>query len=281
LVDLLPGLLFNHAILKVTSKENKDRIYWIDATNFASMAQGIFPDIAGKMSLVIDKEGSTYEKIPEVKDDKIIYTTELEIGGDNLLTFTGNIDLKGEAALQLTGAGLNMSAKQLNDSAFYVLSGTNLPEKDKKELIRPDLTSRIVKDINIKYKYDQYNQLVKTNLGQGLSLSSQMPANIIDNTDEYVNDLYIGYPSTRIYRTTIKNAKIKQISKLNYEVDTPWLYIKRACRDKDNKSEIEDTIITKTSYILNEDLKSQIYRDLSNGLKKDCLGVMAILEKND
>ncbi len=43
---------YNHVFLKITNKEGK--IYWIDPTNQISMAQGIFPDIADKIILILD-----------------------------------------------------------------------------------------------------------------------------------------------------------------------------------------------------------------------------------
>jgi hypothetical protein len=39
-------------MVKVTNK--KGIVNWIDPTNFDSMADGIFPDIANKMVLILD-----------------------------------------------------------------------------------------------------------------------------------------------------------------------------------------------------------------------------------
>lgn len=63
--DALPNVgNFNHVMLKVANKNGK--IYWIDPTNFVSMAQGIFPDVAGKLALVLDLQQAGYTKIPEI-----------------------------------------------------------------------------------------------------------------------------------------------------------------------------------------------------------------------
>ena len=60
----IPFWQFNHMMLKVKSKNGA--VYWLDPTNFVSMSNGIFPDIADRMALVISEKEAKYEKIPHI-----------------------------------------------------------------------------------------------------------------------------------------------------------------------------------------------------------------------
>ncbi|WP_341754274.1 hypothetical protein [Candidatus Tisiphia endosymbiont of Dioctria rufipes] len=53
----------------------------IDPTNFVSMAQGIFPDVAGKLALVLDLQQVGYTKIPEIahQNSQVIMHNEFVI----------------------------------------------------------------------------------------------------------------------------------------------------------------------------------------------------------
>ncbi|MDR0774905.1 MAG: hypothetical protein LBE72_06400 [Rickettsia sp.] len=160
---------FNHVMLKVANKNGK--IYWIDPTNIVSMAQGIFPDVAGKLALVLDIQQADYIKIPKIahQNSQFIIHNELVIR-NNIVDVHGQLDLKGEAAVDITGVGLYKSNEQLRDFIFHILTRVYLDEENKKFLELPDLTSHIVKDLTIKYAYQQKNQIFKTNMGSALRL---------------------------------------------------------------------------------------------------------------
>lgn len=145
---------FNHVMLKVTNRSGK--IYWIDPTNTVSMAQGIFPDIADRNALVLDSEEAGYIKIPAVQaeNSKVISHSELTIQ-DNVVNERGWLTMQGESALGLTGVGLYYSNEQLRDSVFRTISGVYLDEEEKKLLELPDLTSRNVEDLTIKYEFQK------------------------------------------------------------------------------------------------------------------------------
>lgn len=79
----LPNIYnFNHVMLKVTSNEQK--VYWIDPTNLVSMAQGILPDIANKMGLILDSNEAGYIRIPAISEQNsiTIYNSELIINNN-------------------------------------------------------------------------------------------------------------------------------------------------------------------------------------------------------
>lgn len=276
LLEDLPGNNFNHAMLKVTNHSGV--VYWVDPTNSVSMAQGIFPDIANKMVLILDPKEPNYEQVSNISPEhsQVITSEELQIK-NKIAKFSGEIVFKGEDALNLTGKELYLSTNQIRNAIFYNLTGSYLEEDSNKILTMPNLTSRVVTDLNLKYQYEQKNKLLNTNFGPGISLSSSIINDIIDTTNNQVSDKLIGPPTTRKKRTIIKNMNIKQIENLNYEIDTPWVYFKRECNNKDFGAEIVNTMIIKTMFISNEDLKTSLYKKLKADLEQNVKDAILVL----
>lgn len=276
--DALPNIgNFNHVMLKIANKNGK--IYWIDPTNFVSMAQGIFPDVAGKLALVLDLQQAGYTKIPEIayQNSQAIIHNEFVIR-NNIVDVHGQLALKGEEAVNITGAGLHKSNEQLRDFTFHILTGVYLDEKEKKFLKLPDLTSRIVKDLTIKYAYQQKNRIFKTNKGFGLRLRLYGTEDITNTAFDQVSDLFIGVPNTNTRHIIIKNIIIKDCKKLNFEVDTPWIYVNRSCKYQDQDTEFTDIISIRKSLITNEELKTPQYKNLKSNLENKFERAVIVIE---
>lgn len=274
--DALPNMgNFNHAMLKVTNKNGK--VYWIDPTNLVSMAQGIFPDIANKITLVLDPQEAGYTKIANIQSEnsQAIVRNELVIL-NNIVELSGQLDLKGEAASGITGYGLYNSAEQLKDFTFRMLSGEYLNEEDKKFLELPDLTSRIVKDLKIKYALQQRNRISKTNMGSALTLSSRSD-DVIDTSFDQISDIFIGTPETNKRYMTIKNIIVKDCKKLNFEIDTPWIYVNRSCKYQNKDTIFTDIVTIKKSLITQEELKTSQYKNLKTKLENEFARIAIIL----
>ncbi|MCJ7454045.1 MAG: DUF3857 domain-containing protein [Wolbachia endosymbiont of Homalodisca vitripennis] len=267
--EALPNMgNFNHVMLKVTNKDGK--IYWIDPTNTVSMAQGIFPDIADRNALVLDSEEADYIKIPAVQGEnsKVISHSELTIE-DNVVNEYGQLTVQGEAALGLTGVGLYYSDEQLRDSVFRMISGVYLDEEEKKFLELPDLTLRNVEDLTIKYEFQQKNKIFKTNLGPALNLGDNWLNDVVNTASDQVSDLFIGVPKTKESHMIIKDIKIKNCENLNFEIDSPWLYVNRFCKYKNDGTEFSNLITIKKSFITNEELKTAEYKNLKSELENN------------
>ena len=266
---------FNHAILKVTNKAGK--VYWIDPTNYISMAQGMFSDISEKMVLILDPNEPSYEKTISIKPQhaEVIFTYEMDIDGDTVIN-SGNITKKGEEAFYFTGAALYLSEKQIKDSIFNALSGVPLEEEDKKELILPDLKSRIVKDISFKFKYNQKNQMIKTNVGMGIALRADWLYDFIGVTPDQISDIIIG-PQRSIKKQLIINKRASQVEKLNYKMSNKWLDMERSCVRKDGKTIINETIDIKQMRIPNEDLKTTAFKNMKENLEHNLKNTLIIV----
>ncbi|WP_395461122.1 DUF3857 domain-containing protein [Wolbachia endosymbiont (group B) of Ablattaria laevigata] len=267
--EALPNMgNFNHVMLKVTNRGGK--IYWIDPTNTVSMAQGVFPDIADRNALVLDSEEADYIKIPAVQGEnsKVISHSELTIE-DNVVNEYGQLTVQGEAALGLTGVGLYYSDEQLRDSVFRMISGVYLDEEEKKFLELPDLTLRNVEDLTIKYEFQQKNKIFKTNLGPALNLGDNWLNDVVNTASDQVSDLFIGVPKTKESHMIIKDIKIKNCENLNFEIDSPWLYVNRFCKYKNDGTEFSNLITIKKSFITNEELKTAEYKNLKSELENN------------
>ncbi|WGJ62526.1 DUF3857 domain-containing protein [Wolbachia endosymbiont of Frankliniella intonsa] len=267
--EALPNMgNFNHVMLKVTNRGGK--IYCIDPTNTVSMAQGVFPDIADRNALVLDSEEADYIKIPAVQGEnsKVISHSELTIE-DNVVNEYGQLTVQGEAALGLTGVGLYYSDEQLRDYVFRMISGVYLDEEEKKFLELPDLTLRNVEDLTIKYEFQQKNKIFKTNLGPALNLGDNWLNDVVNTASDQVSDLFIGVPKTKESHMIIKDIKIKNCENLNFEIDSPWLYVNRFCKYKNDGTEFSNLITIKKSFITNEELKTAEYKNLKSELENN------------
>lgn len=278
--ETLPNIAaFNHAFVKVTGKNNK--VYWIDPTNFQSMAGSIFPDIANKMALVINATNPKYEKVANINFQKAqtILTREIEVLKNNKIIETGNFILKNENAYGLTGAALQASESNIKDMLYNNLSDSFLEEKNKKFLKLPSLKSRIAKDISLTYRFEQDNRMIKTNLGQALKINYKWLDNFFDTSSDYVTDIFIfDHPGSYKRQTIIKNVNIKNIEFLNKQINTPWLFVERTCFiNKNNNAQINDAIVIYRNLITNQELKTPEFTALKEALIKDFKNVAVVL----
>lgn len=283
--EILPSFYaFNHAIVKVTSKQGK--VYWIDPTNFESMADGIFPDIASKRVLILDTKNPSYEKIPEV-DYKHAATSlkrQLKIIDNNKVSESGSLLLKNECAPGLIGSALKVSDEAIKSAIFYVLAGgTSIDEKDKKEMDLPKLNSRIVKDIVITYRFELENEVLQTNAGPALKLTyTGIIPGIYNISQDNVADVLIdGFPVTMARQTIIKNITVRNIESLNKELEAPWVHVKRTCIfNQDHDLQIDDTIVLYKNLIPSEDFKKPEFIALKKWLKSNFNDVIIVFEQN-
>lgn len=272
----------NHAMVKVTNKQGK--IYWIDPTNFQSMANGIFPDIASKMALILDPQQPGYEKIPAVNHVSAESNLKRvwEILNNTKIIESGSMLMKNETTLGLTGATLKVSADLIKNYIFYMLADrVTLDEKTKKSMELPQLNSRLVKDIALNYSFERENDILRTNAGPALKLTCASPiATIYNISQDYASEALItDSPETIKKQTLIKNINVKNIESLNKEMKTPWLYVKRECSMTQNKDlQIDDTLIIYKNLIPSEDFKKPEFVALKNWLKDNFKDVIIVFE---
>lgn len=263
---IVQTMSFNHVLAKVEAKEGKT--LWVDPTNFVSYALGIFPDIADRPALVLDLESPAYMRIPQIDPKSALYENKYEIkltgSGDGEIQ--GDFLIKGGAAASLTGAGLIYSKKELEEKFIYMLSGEVAPENVQMEF--SDLTSRIVKDIAIKYKYSLSNICYQTNLGLAFSMGNKWPDIYIDTSTDQVGTIYVGFPKTMLEQVIFKNIKSISPEKLSAEIKSKWFDAKRTCKASGGDIICQEETTIFASFIGPEDIKSQDFIETKKQLKK-------------
>lgn len=276
--DILPNHSeFNHAIVKVIAPSGK--IYWIDPTNNVSMAEGIFPDIADRPVLVLDSENPTYERIPPInyQHARTIHGKNIAITDDGEVRTEGSLCSEGEAATALT-YGLNTyPASMVKDAIIkHVCEGAD-PIND--SVILPERTLGKVKPLNMTFSYGVKHVLTHTNHGDAFPLKSNWHVPYIATSQKNEGALYVGHPQTIIKRTLFKNLSAKDLDKLTFSLQTPWLNAKRELVVTEEGVVVTETIEQLKSIISAKDLKSEEYNKLKNILRKYCDGVAIIFSK--
>lgn len=275
---------FNHAMVKAIAEDGK--IYWIDPTNFVSMAGRIFPDIAGKMALVLDPKQSIYEKIPNVDSNsaKIIATREWEVFKNDSVIETGSQKFENEMASVLTGASLRTSDEIIRDNLFASLSGSIIQDKFKRRLEIPKLDSRIVQDVSFNYSFEKENEVIKTNVGPALTLDSSISTSqFYDFSPEHVSDFPLeDFPRSIRRQTIIKNIEVQNIDSLNKDIDSPWLHFNRECQFNENGDlQIDDTFTVHKHIISSEDLKDPAFIRLREQIIDELKNVVIVFKNKD
>tara|TARA_A100000171_G_C2130889_1_gene146639 strand:+ start:506 stop:2152 length:1647 start_codon:yes stop_codon:yes gene_type:complete len=194
--ERLPSLsAFNHAMLKVVDKSGAT--YWIDPTNMVSMSNFIFPDISNRHALVLKPGKSTYEFIPAIKSSENV-TKKFQYLAffPDYIGVRGNVELRGVSALNVTGLGLLMSLRAIEESFIKEISDDTNPVDISLSL--PDLTSRIVKNVVCQYSFKEKDVLYTTTDGSGLDMSSYSIEPILNIRDDHKGALFLGLPSINI-----------------------------------------------------------------------------------
>ena len=227
--NILPTLLaFNHAMVKAI--DVKGKTYWIDPTNDISMAGELFPDIAGKQALVLDKDKSAYETIPEIAEDRAKTLVITIVEQDNTAFTT--IKFFGQEAMYLTGIALYRSKDNIEDFIYSQFALHDIAYGNRINSDIPDLKNRIIKPLTISINYIDPRMFAKTNLGPAYLLDTNFAfLQILQNTDikKDVNDLYLGFPRTLERKTIFKNIKIQNPQNLNLQLKNPYITLSRKC----------------------------------------------------
>ena len=276
--DILPTLkAFNHAMVRVVDDSGK--VYWIDPTNYLSMADGLFKDIAGKYSLVLDAEKSKYEQIPSILENHAKTLITNTIARDKIAT--SRIELIGEQATVLTSADLYLSKQSVEDFVFNNFATNNINTKDRVNSAIPVLMSRVVKPITISLTFKDPNLFSKTNLGLAYALKTSnltFVNSIIDvDKQEDVQDLYLGYPRTIQRKTIIKDIKVQNIKNLNFKLNNPFVSLSRQAHIEDNDTIIVEQAIIHKSRIENDKFQSEDFNKLQNAVLDNLIDYSVIL----
>lgn len=270
----LPGSFhFNHAMVRV---ELDNKPMWVDPTNFFSISDKILPDIANRQVAVLQASDSHLEFIPQsnILDNVVVTKKVLDLTNNDVVAVKGNLTLQGLSAINLTGAGLQVSQDTINNAIISHLGQfDNIVEK---KVMSPKLDSRIVTDLSFDVDYKEKHMLINTNAGKAMLITNSIVDKFIFNP-ENVADVYLGPPKVSQTTTTLKNIKVVNNDVLDYTIQSPWIDVIRNVKYKKNSVVIDQKVIIKTSWLYNETIKSPEYQAFAAELAKNFKEGVAIV----
>ena len=262
---------FNHAIVRA---QIKDKIFWLDPTNFSVYSRGVFADIADRRALVLEQPASKMMRTPKLSrsGSELKLIQNFSLTPESFLKVNGVIYFKGRQAVPYTGALLNKSKKRL-DYGFINFTGIDLSTLKEWKVGNYDLKSRIVKDfsVNVSYLAHANNSFsgYKSQLGSIFFLPYPYAAQLFSiRTINRVSDLFLGQPRKIVFISKLKN--IEPVGNLDFkcQAQSKWF---DAFRNVESLKPlvIKDSYEFKETTIPIKDIKSPAFLKLQNELK-DC-----------
>lgn len=271
--DILPNSsTFNHAIVKVIGKDGRE--FWIDPTNYVSMADGLFSDIQDRPALVLYDDKAKYEHIPAI-DPKHSYqelTEDVTINEEGIAHFESVLKSNNESAEQFTGILQYISKEEFEDTLINLL--THSTDAFNKKCIIPDLTSRIVKNIEFRCSYDIKVESVffKTNYGLGHKFIDNAYNNLKNiRTNQISNAFLIDAQETFKHTTIIHNVNVLSPEKLNLSINTKWFKLDRKLSIVNNGKDLQIVAESTSSkiYLMKDEMRTKEFTNLMNTVRSD------------
>ncbi len=275
--NILPSeAVFNHAILTTIGKSGTK--YWIDPTNFISMAGKAYPDISGRSSLVLDSENPRYEYIPGVDSKKSGFSLSEEIRlSDGYIDSTNSLSIFGERASSLTGVELYTSRQAIEEMIIRYFSGETKPLEQ--HVVLPNLKSRIVQDINVDFSYKKEDDLIRSNIEKAIKLpflSLEFAKEFIKFSEDDVGVSYLMDPINYNYKTVIKNYTAETPEKLNFDMKNKWFSASRKCYKAGTDIIIEEKAELFNPIIYPEDTKTDSFKEIKKQIKNNMMDSILI-----
>ncbi|MCZ0932964.1 MAG: DUF3857 domain-containing transglutaminase family protein [Oligoflexia bacterium] len=274
---------FNHAIVYA---KIKNKVFWLDPTNFSVYSRGVFADIADRPALVLEQPVSKMLRTPKLRSsgaERSLFQ-DFSLAKNDLLKVRGSMRFKGRAAVSYTGALINNSKKSI-DYGFIKSTGVDLSTLKEWKVGGYDLKSRIVKDFSVKVSYTakKNNSFsgYKSQLGSifFFSYPSELRVFFIRAVNR-ISDLFLGQQRKIVMVSKLKN--IKPVGNVNFNclIKSKWF-------DADRKVEsiqplvIKDSYEFKTTEVSAKEIKSSPFIKLQEDLKNCFFHVAMIYKKTN
>lgn len=258
--------IYNHAMVRV---QHEKKVYWVDPTNFFSVANIIMPDIAERPALVCS-EKAYLDSIPAStpQQNATSGTRTINLRDTSLVSIDGSYTLHGISAIEYTGAELLTSKETLVN---HVLSDVgNYEYMQEQSVILPELNSRIVEDLTFKYKFKEKDYVSLSNAGKVVNLTDTMriAGKFIFSPDQ-VSDIYLGPPRRGVKVYNFTNIKTPSDSlSLDAELKSPWLDISRKVTYNENSVQVKFEYQIKKSWLSRKVIRSKEYQKMTDKLSK-------------
>ena len=271
---------FNHTIVR---SEIKDKVFWLDPTNFSIYSRGVLPDVADRPALILKHPDSQMKRTPKLHSSESEYRIlqSFKITKNHQAEVEGAIHFKGRSAIAFTGASLNKSKKSI-DYQLIQFTGADSSTLKQWEVEDYDLSSRIVKDfsVNVSYVMEKNNRLsgYRTQLGPIFFFPYPFDVELFFvGTSDRVSDLFLGQPRTMLLTSKLNN--IKPVGNLNFNCNfkSQWLNARRSV-ESTKPFIIKDRYEFKQVEISAKELKSKDFLKLQKDLK-NCFVHFAMIYK--
>lgn len=269
---------FNHAFVMV---DDKDKILWIDPTNFSSYAQGIYPDVANRDAFVLKPLGAVllHTQALNFKDSNMTLLEKISMPKEafDIAKVEGELLLSGTFVLPLTGADLRFSKEIINRAIISSVANENRVVNW--HLSDYNLGSRIADNVKFNFDLTEKHTRLKTTAGNAFLLPAvNQITTLLTKTKDRVTDLLFYDPGT--YYTRILLSQTSLIGSGSVcRVDSPWFTGIRNVSNTQNGIEVTDELVVKKNKILNSELKSDEYTKLQGEIF-NCFGDTAFVYKH-
>lgn len=274
----LPSLVFNHAIVRVIDDAGKG--WYIDPTNFSSRAQGIRPDIAGRLTLILAGQESRKDATPALlpQDNRELIEIQLDADPERKLTTSHYVyQAFGASAENLTGAELRFSKNQLDE--MILRYAANEAEIISGQVEPYSLNSRIVKDLRLAASVQDKREIPRSTAGPGYPIFNVGSQFLKIDLSNRVSGLALGKPQRRESRTKLVNTKIIGDPVPPCSVDSRWFKASRSVEETESGIVILEREEVQTYGVTAKDLQSDAFKDLQKSVS-NCLGsLMVVYEK--
>lgn len=255
--------LYNHAIVRA---EHNGKVYWIDPTNFTSIAGIIMPDIGERPSLVCSKN-AYLDFIPSStpQQNSTISEKSVDLHSIDLVAAKGHFSLHGIAALDYIGAELQATKESIINNVLNDVGNYEYMQEQSVQL--PDLRSRIAQDLTFHYQFKEKDFVSMSNAGKVVALNdTARVANKFIFSPDQVSDIYLGVPrkGVKVYKFT--NIKPHDTMPLDAELKSPWIDISRQVTYKHDFVEVRFEYQIKRSWLSRKEIKSKEYQKMADKL---------------
>lgn len=268
---------FNHAMV-YARKDGKD--YWIDPTNVSSFAQGLYEDIAGRRTLVLNPKKVEMKQIPASsdKDASTSVTGTVHFGSGRRALAKGHILLRGGDTVTMTASGLS-HAKSILDYAFLNWLANTSSVTDWK-FSDYDLKTRVVKDLKVEFEFRENWLAVPTSVGRGYMTKSLPHIGAFQfQPEKRVSDLYLGYPRTLDRKWEFDGSLVKMNGQTRCTGTSPWLDFSREFRRQKARVVLEERVVLKKASVPVAEIKSKAFADLQASLRSCHHSAVLVLGK--
>lgn len=266
--------LFNHAIVHV---EADGREFWLDPTNLASFAEGVFEDLIDRPALVLYPDRAELKRTPAAAPEGSRVTLRMtkDLRSDDEVRARAELRLEGRQTLEVTGSALSASPQSIKYALVRAASGGDRLISWK--VADFDLTSRIARDLDLRLEYREKAYEMRTSAGRGYLVDPPNPVSqFLVNTEGRVSDLLLVAPY--LTRKELRLPGITRVGEENLDcrIDSPWLYVSREVRTESDGITVEDRMTLKTQRVRASELRSPDFLALQDRVRK-CFGSVALV----